>query len=332
MNRIQRVRAVLEGRLPDRPPVSFWYHFEPREATGRAAVEAHLAHQSKYDLDFVKVMNDAMYPAEGGAAVVRSVRDLKSLRVLDGTEGNFGAQLEVIRALANEWGGRVPFCTTVFNAWTTLRLLVQPPTGRLGPPKIVDIDERDARISAFLREDRAAVSAALEAIGRSLANFARECVRAGADGVFLSVRDDWVDRRENGDNAYDELVRASDGEILSAAAEGTFNIVHVCGRAVNFEAFARYPAHVLNWADRAAGPSIAYARDRVKPALCGGVDNLGTLATGTPEQVATQVRDAVRQAKNRPILIAPGCTYDPDAVPEANLHAMVDAAKAAVYQ
>ena len=29
MNKIERVMAVVEGRRPDRPPVSFWYHFDP---------------------------------------------------------------------------------------------------------------------------------------------------------------------------------------------------------------------------------------------------------------------------------------------------------------
>jgi uroporphyrinogen decarboxylase len=223
------------------------------------------------------------------------------------------------------------FCTTIFNAWMTLRLLTQPPAERLGPPKLVDFDERDDRITSLLKQDRAAVAAALGTIGESLANFARLCLQAGANGVFLSGRDEWADRRENGDGTYDEMVRPTDLAILNAAAGGTFNVLHICGRAVNFEAFARYPVHALNWADRSAGPSIAYARDRVKPTLMGGVDNLRELPNGKPADVVAQVRDAVRQAKHRPILITPGCTFDPAAVPEANLRAMVDAAKEARY-
>ena len=48
-------------------------------------------------------------------------------------------------------------------------------------------------ISRFLAEDRQAVGEALATIGESLARFAARCVAAGADGIFLSVRDDWVD-------------------------------------------------------------------------------------------------------------------------------------------
>ena len=326
MTKIERVRAVLQGRRPDRPPVSFWCHFNPERFAGQAAVEAHLTHLSHFDLDFLKVMNDNRYPRED-VGVIQDRSDLRRLRPLGGTESSFGTQLDLIRSLAACLSGTVFLCTTIFNAWTTLRDLVKPATSKHGPPRMEGCDDRDEQITKFLQEDRGAVAGALAVIGESLANFARECIQAGANGIFLSVRDDWVDRRENGDGTYDAMGRATDLEILRAASSGTFNWLHVCGKAANFEAFARYPVHVLNWADRAAGPSVAVARDHARPALSGGVDNLKELPHGTPEQVAAQVRDAVRQAGHRPILITPGCTYDPAVVPERNLRAMVEAAK-----
>ncbi|MFQ6047860.1 MAG: uroporphyrinogen decarboxylase, partial [Phycisphaerae bacterium] len=86
---------------------------------------------------------------------------------------------------------------------------------------------------------------------------------------------------------------------------------------------------VINWADRQAGPSIAYARDRVRPAICAGLDNLGTMVEGSPQDCAAQVRDALRQARGRPILIGPGCTYDPSKVPSENLQAICQAVQSA---
>lgn len=145
--------------------------------------------------------------------------------------------------------------------------------------------------------------------------------------MFLSVRDDWVNRPANGPDTYDELLRDIDLAILAAASAGTFNFVHACGRPQNFAAFADYPAQVINWADRSGGPSIAYARDRVRPAIAAGVDNLRTLPQGTPEACAAEVHDALRQAQTRPIIIAAGCTFDPQAVPPENLHAVVAAAR-----
>jgi uroporphyrinogen decarboxylase len=326
MTKIERVRAVLEGRRPDRPPVSFWCHFAPEQVAGRAAVDAHMTHLETFDLDFLKVMNDNPYPRTAGPAVIHSVDDLKAIHVLDGTEDGFGRQLDVVRELAGRRRGDIVFCSTLFNAWATLRNWIQPPRMQHGPPKMTDLDERDDVLTRLLREDRAAVAGALKTIAASLGNFAGECIKAGADGVFLSVRDDWVDRAENGVGTYDAIVRPTDLAILGAASAGTFNMLHVCGKAVDFDRFAGYPVHVLNWADRAAGPSLANACTRVKPAIAGGVDNLKELPAGTPDQVAAQVRDALRQAGDRPILITPGCTYDPAVVPAENLRAMVEAA------
>ncbi len=324
--KLRRVQAVLSGQEPDRVPVSFWHHFSKREWAGRPAVDAHLKHLERFDLDFLKVMNDNGYPRPASGPAVSSVADLGALPVCGGDESPFQAQLDVLRRLRERVKDELFFCTTVFSAWATLRNLTQPPSDKHGPPTIdLKNDPRDEAVTALLREDRAAVAAGLATITESLANFTRNCIQAGADGVFLSVRDDWVDTAANGQGTYDEMVRQADLKILEAASGGRFNMLHVCGRPLNFAAFAQYPVHVINWADRVTGPSIAYARDRVRPAICAGLDNLGVLSAGSPQQCANQARDAIRQAKDRPILIAPGCTYDPQAVPEANLRAVCDA-------
>ncbi|MHC4704333.1 MAG: uroporphyrinogen decarboxylase family protein, partial [Planctomycetota bacterium] len=83
MNAMERVRAVLAGEPPDRPPVSFWHHFEPGAVRGRPAVDAHLNHLERFDLDFLKIMNDNGYPP---AEPVAQASDLRRLDVLSGLE------------------------------------------------------------------------------------------------------------------------------------------------------------------------------------------------------------------------------------------------------
>ncbi len=324
MNKIERVSAVLEGRRPDRTPVSFWYHFEPECEAGARAVEAHVRHVETYDLDFLKVMNDIRYPRPGlPKEVISSAADLDRLAVLRGDEDAFGRQLEVLGALAKRYAGTLRLATTVFNAWTTLRNMTVPDPGRHRPPTLEQTaDPRDEVMARFVREAPQALGRALEVVAESTANFVRHCLGAGADGIYLSVRDDRVDTMENGPGTYDRLTRPGDLTILEAASQGTFNILHVCGTALDFPRFAAYPTHVIHWADRSAGPTIAEAAGWVRPALCAGVDNLRTMVTGTPDDCARQVADAIQQAGARPLLIAPGCTFDPDAVPAANLHAI----------
>ncbi len=326
MTKIERVLAVVDGQQPDRTPVSFWHHFPPDAEHGKPAVDAHLKFLQRFDLDFLKVMNDNPYPAR---VEVKSAADLKNLPVLKGDEENYARQLDLIRALADELSGQVLLSTTLFNAWTILRRVVTPRTapGHNPPTLHGPIAPPDQRLAEFLARDRTAVAMAVDAIAASQANFAARCIDAGADGIFLSVRDDWVDTPANGEETYDELVRLGDGQILAAAKDARLNMLHVCGVAKNFDAFADYGVHAINWADRAAGPAIKDVIDRVKPAVCGGVDNLETLPDKTPADVENEVADALHQAGDRPIMISAGCTYAPDRVPEENLLAIVAAAR-----
>lgn len=326
MNAMERMSAVLAGQQADHPPVSFWFHFPPACQSGSAAVDAHLEHLSRFRLDFLKIMNDNPYPTR---RPIKSAADLRDLPVLLGDEDGYHHQLELIRTLAKELSGQVLLTTTLFHAWAILRRLVTPRTSEVHhPPKLGgSVTPVDQRMSELLREDRTAVAMALDTIAASQANFAKRCVEAGADGVFLSVRDDWVDNEANGKGTYDEIVRIGDGQILTAVAGAKLNMLHVCGVPQDFDAFASYPVHVINWADRAAGPAIGQVIDRMSAIACGGVDNLDTLPNGSPGAVREEVRDTLRQAGTRPVIISAGCTFDPELVSEENLHAMVDAAR-----
>jgi uroporphyrinogen decarboxylase len=325
MTSMERVDAVLAGKQPDRLPFSFWYHFPHDQVAGDAAVKAHLDQLETYGMDFLKVMNDNPYPFD---QPIRGHDDLTMITPLKGDEAGFGRQLELIAALRQKLAGRVYLITTIFNSWAVLRNLVQPVAEHL-PPVLQGADAPGDWIRAACEHRPELVREALEDIGKSLASFARNCLAAGADGIFLSVRDDWVDPPGSASpRLYHEMVRPTDLEILTQAADARLNILHVCGKAIDFAGFARYPhIAVVNWADRAAGPSIASVRSWLQPAICAGVDNLGTLPAGTPQQVRHEVDDAIEQAAGRPIIIAPGCTFDPKRVPPENLQALAAAVR-----
>jgi uroporphyrinogen decarboxylase len=325
MNKRERVEAVLRGERPDRPPYSFWHHFKPEEFRGSPAVEAHLAHFRKYDLDFLKIMNDTGVPRPSPDWHVRSAEDLDVIEEWTGMEEPFQQELEVIRGIVSALKGYALTTVTLFNAWATLRRLCAPHSDRHGPPSLNGRDERDETLTRILQEDPDRLRSALARIGNGLSRFAQRAIEAGADGVFLSVRDDWVDTPENGKGIYDSLVAPTDLKILQGAKEGRFNVLHVCGKALRFERFALYPVHAINWADRYAGPPLSSVIYHLKPAIMGGLDNLNTLPRGTPDECAQEAIEALREAGGRPIIVTPGCTYDPEAVPEANLRAVISA-------
>ncbi len=320
MNRVERVMSVLEGRMPDRPPVSFWYHFPPHQVSGRAAIDAHLQHVARWDLDFLKVMNDNGYPQ---ANRIGHVRDLASLEVLEGDEPEFARQLDVVASLKQELADRVLMTTTVFNAWATLRRMVKGPTTSHLPPNMEGAaDTGSATLLRFYREDPTALRAGLRIISESLSNFASACIKAGADGIYMSVREDWLGRDQVAQDLYDELIRDCDLRILSATQAAPFNMLHVCGHPVHLRRFSDYPIQAINWADRGAGPPIRDVCGWMRPAICAGADNLATLPNGTADACAGEVANAIEQAGSRPIMIAPGCTYNPDVVPPENLEAL----------
>lgn len=326
MNSIERIEAVLSGQKPDRPAYSFWYHFPPEQSTGQAVIDAHLNHFNRYQPDFLKVMNDNDYPTK---CEIKAAKDLRNLPVLKGDEEGYGLQLDLLKTLSSQLKGKVYLVTTLFNAWTILRRIVTPRTSDKHNPPVLDGQPSpvDARMNELLAEDRTSMGMALDVIAASQANFAKKCIQAGADGIFLSVRDDWVNTPQNGMTTYEEMVEICDGQIFTAVNKARLNVLHVCGHPQNLMRFADYPVQVINWADQAAGPAISEVIGKIAPVICGGVDNLSTLPNGTPEDVAREVRDILQQAGDRPLIVGPGCTFDPDRVPQANLDAIMQTAQ-----
>jgi len=65
------------------------------------------------------------------------------------------------------------------------------------------------------------VRGALERIARNLARFAARCLAAGADGIFLSVRDDWLALDEAGPRRSEPDTRSGSREEQTAGADET---------------------------------------------------------------------------------------------------------------
>lgn len=83
-----------------------------------------------------------------------------------------------------------------------------------------------------------------------------------------------------------------------------------------------YPVHAINWATLGQNnPTLSEAQSKTDKALVGGVDELGALQTGTPEQVTGEALEAIRATGGRHLLLTPGCGTNTD-VPSYNLRAL----------
>ena len=61
MNKVERVKAVLNGQTPDKVPAGFWFHY-PASFTVEETVKGHLDLFRHTDMDIMKIMQDFMYP------------------------------------------------------------------------------------------------------------------------------------------------------------------------------------------------------------------------------------------------------------------------------
>ncbi|HZO26578.1 MAG TPA: uroporphyrinogen decarboxylase family protein [Chloroflexota bacterium] len=339
MNKRQRVLAALAGEPVDRPPVSAWRHFVDREQNAADLADAMLEFHRTYDWDWLKVNPRATYFAEAWgntydfsqyvsvvprASRVRleSVCDLAMIEPVDPAGGAFGEQLDALDRIRRGLDGDAPIIQTVFSPLSVIGWLAGGPAGF----EIPGLPASLPLLRRAIEEAPDALEAALDAVTTTLTEYARITRAAGADGIFFAIvrlaRHGYLSREE-----YARFGRPYDLRVLGAVADAPFNVLHVCGDQVYFDAIAEYPVHAISWNSQAPGnPSFGDAMAVTSSALMGGVDESATLPSGTPADVTRAASAALSETGGQRTLLAPGCSIDHRASPD-NLVALRDAAR-----
>ena len=318
MTKQARIKAVLAGEPTDRIPISFWRHFPDCDLDPLALAKALVDFHRRYDLDFIKLMPNGVYGVEdwgceiayqGGSNgartcvrhAVQTLEDWDRLRPLVPTAKALARELTCLQAVCANRGDDAPVLQTIFSPFTVARKVA-------GPELVQETMTRDPK-----RLERA-----LEVISATVVAFLDACVDAGAAGVFFASQTasaevmSWED--------HQRFVAPYDQRVLAAANQkGAMVLFHLHGERPYVGELAKtYPVHALNWHDRRTPPSLAQAKSQVRQCLVGGLDERGTLVTGSPEAIRNQVRDAVAQCGGRGLVVGPGCVLDLK-VPGANL-------------
>jgi uroporphyrinogen decarboxylase len=334
LSKRERVDAALRGESVDRVPVSAWRHFIDEEREPEALARASLKHFLDFDWDWLKVNPRATYYAEAWGnqydfnqydsvlpklinGPINSPADLEKIVPVDPTAGVFAEQLELVR-LIRAGIGDAHILQTVFSPLSVLAFLV-------GHPRIHKVAEVSQAqydgLRHYLHENPKGAHDALRHIADTLARYAAAALDAGASGLFFAI----VKLARQGilsEAEFDEFGKPYDLHVLRAVAGAPFNLLHICGPYVYFDAVADYPVHAVNWASIGQhNPGIAEAGRSTGKALVGGVDEVDTLQRGTPEQVIEQALAAIRVTGGRHLLLAPGCGTHVD-VPVENLRAL----------
>jgi uroporphyrinogen decarboxylase len=325
MTKSERVFSALKGAEVDQVPVSAWWHDFEREWSAEALAETTLEQYRKYDWDFVKVNPRATYYAEDWGATyaqregrqpdliepgVSSPHDLQRIQPLDVTRGAYGEQLEALRLIAGGLADEAPLIQTVFSPLAVMSRIT-------GSTKYVQ---------KLMAEHWNELLITLDPITESLAAYARECLTAGASGIFYATVE-WGSADVISGDDYDRFCRPFDLRVLEAVADAPFNVMHVCRANDHLMRLLDYPVAAFHWDTHAEGnPTLSKVASKTERAMMGGVSHEGTILQGSAKDVALEAAAAIGEMGARRFLLAPGCSVDPK-TPEANLRALVGAAR-----
>jgi uroporphyrinogen decarboxylase len=294
MTKTERVMAAVNGEEVDRIPVCFWHHFRP-EGSGRKLAEATLEFfEFKFDLDLLKIMPDIPYPFPRGG--ITEPNDWRLLEPIHADRSRYLTQrAAAIHALRDAVGFDAPIVMTVFSPLA----------------EAMHFTRTRELFFEHLHECPMVVHEALSVIAENLRAHIRDCMDAGADGVFFALQG--CTRDMMSPEQYREFGRPYDLSSLQGNVNGWLNILHVHGdRDLLFDEVIDYPVQVLSWSDRLAGPSLREVRAKTSKCLMGGWHEFGALSNGPIEKIREEAEDALRQTGGRKFILANGCSVPDD--------------------
>ncbi len=318
MNHRQRLEAVLSGKEIDRPPVALWRHFPVDDQDPGRLSDSILLFQQTYDFDFVKITPASSFCVldhgvrdewkgnpEGTRFYtqypIKSPGDWKILNSLSPNEGYLSRQLECIRKIKKGLPTDTPFIQTIFDPMSQAKNLA-------GKENVL----------VHMRQHPDELLAGLEIIMKSTIAFVNECMKLGIDGIFFAVQHAQASLLTL--DEVNRFVYPFDDEILKASSKLWFNVAHLHGKDLYFQAVPKRGIAVLNWHDQETYPSLSIAAESFNGAVCGGLRQWDTLAYGTPENVRSESLKAISSSRTSRFILGTGCVL-PIIAPHSNIMA-----------
>lgn len=320
-----RMLAVLSGELPDRPPVSAWRHFTETEHSGaRDFANQMLEFQEKFDFDYVKMQNRAIYCEEvwgfeydydsygphNGKVIpdcsynpITCDEDLEKIVEMPASAWPLAEQVEAVKLIQKGLKEDMPIFNSIMCPTSTLQKMLKiSPIGRYRPAT------REDKLVTLMQEKPELVHRALKNITRTMCSYAEELVKAGTFGIFYGAtgftRTGYFTREE-----WEEFVRPYDMEVIEALKPCKI-MLHACGIHVNPEWFADYPIDILHWPESATGnPPLTSAPQWLSKNIVpmGGVDER-LFGQNKAAEIAEQTRNTVKKMKEIPFVLGPDCS------------------------
>lgn len=331
MNKRERVLAAIKGQQVDRVPYSFWLHNFLEEHSAEALANETIRLYKRFDWDFLKPQSRPYCFTElWGQEFLRSpdkatmpiitkyaletaddIRDLKAVNV---AVGALAEQVEAYKLVRQGVGNDVPIVGTVFAPMMTAMFMVKN-----GP----------AEIRRLMTERPDALEEGLAVIADALSDYSKMCIDNGMDGVFYATTA--ATRLQMTPEEFQRFQAPFDKQILGAASEGCFNIMHMCGDQILADSFVEYPVDVFSWATTSGNPSLTEMHNKTGKAVLGGLPGKPSIGSMSIETLKEKAARSLAEMQGRFHLLGPDCSINPDTA-EALIAAVGDVVRQETQQ
>lgn len=325
MTKMERVKAVLEGKPVDRPPFIAWGpHLNLEDKHIGDFTKAVIAYENQHDFDILKVMQNGLYNTEDYGQVIdettdsedacfkktriaafTKIEDLQNVKTTDVTQGAIARETEMIRILCDYYKDTVPVLPTIFGPYRMLCQLTSYGNKAQQPAFL------DGGMMKFARENEELYFHVMDVLTQQVINIMDAFLKVGAAGFFYCPGGTYFDNIAEED--YLKYIRPWD-EVALKAIEGRawFTMLHICSAKVCFmDHMLDLPAQALNWEDASPdNPSLEEVREKCDKVLMGGVDRHSDFYGGNRDKVKAALKEktveAMRQAGPK-FIAAVGC-------------------------
>jgi uroporphyrinogen decarboxylase len=322
-----RLLTILAGERPDRFAASFWRHFYHMESTAEGTVDAMLYFQREFDWDFMKINPRADYHIEdwGFEQIwskdefqkhtktkfpVTTPEDWLKIQPLSPTSPALAEHLGIVSLIRKRSDRELPILMTVFTPLAVAGRMV----------------EKNEMLAEHLQKYPDMVESALRAITTTFVRFVSELRNAGADGIFFATTQ-WASSQFLSWSEYQRFGLPYDLRVIRAAERDSINLLHVCHSSSFLKQLSAqpYPARMINWNsfDPTNLPLDKAVSELPDKRLVGGVDHMGWLLHGAPDEVGQMIDRLKNDYAPDRLIIGPGCAIEPQ-TPKQNLRTIRD--------
>ncbi len=337
MNSLERVQAVLAGRLPDRVPVCLHnfvlaareagIRMETYRSDPKAIAQAHLQALEKYGHDCVLIDTDTTMLAEAMGAksdcapdepgrivtpAIKSLAEVDRLKVVDPErDARIPALLEGVRLLAKQVRGEIAIRGNADQMAFDLACMVR--------------GIEDFLMDLVADPNHPAIQRLFEVCYQSHLAVHRALAKAGAH--FTSLGDSLAGPDVISPRMFERFARPYESRLVrELAADDIFTVIHICGDTTKILPYLQTYGVCGFELDYKTDAVAAKATAGARHVLFGNIDPSGVLARGSAGEVREKTRELISAWKPGGLFVLnAGCAIPPTTPPE-NIRAMIQAA------